>query len=583
MHESSVLLLAMPWNRPDYPSVQVGRLKAFLSGRGIDCHASYPYLSLADTLGEELYVYICETVDNVLLEGVFCSIYKGQIHGELVTELATTSGLLPESIEKVVDVCSKFLNVVLSSHDWEQYSHVGFTCTFSQTWSSLAMAKIIKEKHPQIRIVFGGTALDQKTAEYIEEHFTFVNYVVSGPGEVALLEILQNPSLPKGHRPGHTVLLQHLSTVPDYTEYLTQLSQSEMLSATTAILTTSVGCDYSRCVFCALNRDSGYLALSSDQIGELVSRFMAQHNVSRIEFADTSLVAIHSDENLCDRLATFGVEFYGEMRAVLDREKAQRLKRSGFSGVQIGVESLNTSVLKTMAKSVDLVQNIFNLKLCLEYELEVAYNLILDYPGTTDEQLNQMLSLIPIIVHLPPPSALCRFVLYKGSPAFLHPEEHGISACRPSHLYELSLGEHYGRSWPATQFDYTPFTAPSIEMLGRVDSACGEWANAYDPQNAILSIAFQNDHAVVTDRRFSKDNIFKVYGEDARCLRFCEEPRRVSDLQDSFEESTINSLVEMNLLIIDNHRALSLPVITRQRDMGYRERPNSEFAYTLQS
>lgn len=581
MPENRILLLAMPWNRPDYPSIQVGRLKSFLSGQGFECHASYPFLHLAKAIGEETYVYLCETVNEILLEGIFCSTFQENSNDALVHELAAVTGLTLATVRQIVTVCSDSLEWEYCRHDWDCYSHVGFTCTFAQTWASLALSRVVKERHPQVKIVFGGSALNEEVARHIEKQFPFVDFVVTGPGESALLELLNDPTASRGHRIGGGLLRQHLTVVPDYAEYFAQLQESGVQVTPAVILATSAGCDYNRCGFCALNNADGYLTLSAMQIGEMISRCVEKHAVSRIEFADTSLVTIHSDDPLSEQLAALGIEFYGELRAVLSDEKARRLKRAGFSGVQLGIESFITPVLTAMIKPADLVQNLYNLKLCLEHELEVAYNLILDYPGTTDDHLLQMLELLPLIVHLPPPTSLCRFLLYRNAPAFRQPEKHGILACRPSRLYVLGLGERYGRCWPAVQFDYTPYTSPSVETLGRLDSACTLWAEAYDPKRALLSVEAFPDHAVVTDRRFSMSNVYEIDGEVAHCLCYCEEPRQVNDLNRAYDHLVINELLDKRLLIIDNHRVLSLPVRSRARNMAYRERPNSDFAYNF--
>lgn len=580
MAETKVLLLAMPWTRPDYPSIQVGRLKSFLLEQGIECHASYPYLALAEAIGNEVYTFICETVNEVMLEGIFCSILCGDGYTGYQTEITAVSGLPLETIQGVAMSCSALLELECSRYNWDQYSHVGFTCTFSQTWASLAMARILKRRRPHLRIILGGSALGKEVAQYIVEQFPFVDHIVSGPGELALLDLLQEPETARSTCAGHPTLVEHLAIVPDYAEYFAQLHQTDMEIASTAILATSTGCDYNRCGFCSLNSEDRYVALSADQVGAMVVSCMEKHAVSRIEFADTSLVAIHSDDKLSNQLATLGVELYGQVRAVLNEERVKRLKKAGFSGVQIGIESFSTPVLKAMVKRADLVHNLFNLKLCLEHELEVAYNLILDYPGTSDEHLRQMIDLVPLIVHLPPPSSLCRFVLYRGSPAFLHPEKHGISAYHRSYLYELGLGDYYGRFWPAAQFDYAPSVAPSVELLCQMDSVCQAWASAYDPEHALLSAAFLADRVIISDRRISQAEVYELHGEVARCLRFCEQPRPLNDLESAFGVLALAELVDRGLLIIDNDRALSLPVTPRVRGLAPRDRPNSEFAYT---
>jgi len=54
-------LLPMPWNRADYPSIQVGLLKGHLVRRGLAVRAAYPYLDLASRLGSDLYLRLADS------------------------------------------------------------------------------------------------------------------------------------------------------------------------------------------------------------------------------------------------------------------------------------------------------------------------------------------------------------------------------------------------------------------------------------------------------------------------------------------------------------------------------------------
>ena len=76
--EPRVLLLAMPWNRWDYPSIQVGLLKAYLRAHGVAAQARYPYLDLARRLGAETYNRLADKLPPLLAE----SFFTVGIHGE---------------------------------------------------------------------------------------------------------------------------------------------------------------------------------------------------------------------------------------------------------------------------------------------------------------------------------------------------------------------------------------------------------------------------------------------------------------------------------------------------------------------
>ena len=70
--------------------------------------------------------------------------------------------------------------------DWGAYRIVGFTSTFEQNVSSLALARRIKEKWPEVVIVFGGANYDGEMGPEYVRAFPWIDYAVVGEGDQAL-------------------------------------------------------------------------------------------------------------------------------------------------------------------------------------------------------------------------------------------------------------------------------------------------------------------------------------------------------------------------------------------------------------
>jgi radical SAM superfamily enzyme YgiQ (UPF0313 family) len=66
---------------------------------------------------------------------------------------------------------------------------VGFTSMCLESHVSLEIANQLKKKHPSIKTIFGGTHFGAIANELLE-NFDFVDFVISGEGEDALLSIL---------------------------------------------------------------------------------------------------------------------------------------------------------------------------------------------------------------------------------------------------------------------------------------------------------------------------------------------------------------------------------------------------------
>ena len=71
-------------------------------------------------------------------------------------------------------------------------SVVGFTCVFSQNVASLALAKLLKERLPGVKIVFGGANCSDTRGVAIHRSFRFVDVAVRGEAEHLLPELPRN-------------------------------------------------------------------------------------------------------------------------------------------------------------------------------------------------------------------------------------------------------------------------------------------------------------------------------------------------------------------------------------------------------
>jgi hypothetical protein len=116
------------------------------------------------------------------------------------------------------------------------------------------------------------------------------------------------------------------------------------------------------------------------------------------------------------------------------------LKRAGFNGVQAGIESLSTPTLKLIRKGVTSCQNLAFLRYAKSIGIDIAWNMMTDLPGEQVEELERMLSLIPLLRHLQPPYIrLTR--IQRFSPYFSNPGKYGLSNIRPYDSYFAALPE----------------------------------------------------------------------------------------------------------------------------------------------
>ena len=153
----------MPWALFNRPSIQLGSLKAYIESRSHDfsVDTNHPYLEVAAILGPDLYYWISKN------PWVSEAIYSPLVFPELAAPAEDLSRKYARKADpntrrlfdykNLVKKVKKHLHDWIGSHDWTQYTLIGFSVCFHQFFASLAAARDIKKKHPQAIIVFGGS------------------------------------------------------------------------------------------------------------------------------------------------------------------------------------------------------------------------------------------------------------------------------------------------------------------------------------------------------------------------------------------------------------------------------------------
>lgn len=103
--------------------------------------------------------------------------------------------------------------------------------------------------------------------------------------------------------------------------------------------------------------------------------------------------------------------------------------------MQPGLESLSLAQLRAMDKGVTPMQNLVCLKWCYYYRVAVSWNILLGFPGETNEDYRRQIEIIPSLFHLQPPEGAGKFWLERFSPYYTRPREHGVRITGPGLAY----------------------------------------------------------------------------------------------------------------------------------------------------
>ena len=107
--------------------------------------------------------------------------------------------------------------------------------------------------------------------------------------------------------------------------------------------------------------------------------------------------------------------FFAEIRGTTRPEQLEIYSRGGLQTIQVGIEALSTSLLRKMVKGVTAIDNIAMMKFSLACGIRLEGNLILEFPGSTLEEVGETLENLDFVLPYRP-LATAVFFLGHGSP-----------------------------------------------------------------------------------------------------------------------------------------------------------------------
>lgn len=473
--QAQVALVNMPFSYSKYPSIQLGTLSALLKAHGVpvDCH--HLNVRFAHKIGVPLYEMICE---KRALFGEWLFSYLlfrdnpkradyPRVFKPVFEQIAQESGHPLSFFEDMATrTAPQFLTWAMTAIDWSQYKLVGFTSTFDQNVASLTLAKLIKDLYPDVKIVFGGANYDGDMGMEYFRAFPFIDYVVVGEGEEVVLQLVRHVTeggtapVPNGvlHRADGQIRFTPNTTLfsdfgktgpPDYDDYyhlLAELGDASQGLDRILLYEGSRGCwwgEKHHCTFCGLNAQSmKFRAKSPEQAAREMAALSSRYDTTRFRLVD-NIIDMKYVENLFGQFAAAhcDLDVFIETKSNLHKSQIRTLAVGGVKCMQPGLESLSLSQLKAMDKGVTPMQNIVCLKWSYYYRVAVSWNILLGFPGETNDDYRRQIELLPSLFHLQAPEATGKFWLQRFSPYFMRPHEYGVRITGPGMAYEYVYDE----------------------------------------------------------------------------------------------------------------------------------------------
>ena len=617
--EPAVGLVFMPWGAAERGSIALGILKQCARNIGVDSDIHYLNIKLAEMMGVERYKGIVNS--SALLPEWFFSYSlfgpggSGMIKnswedlpttpgGKLIQELLVEAGVTEEICQEVLALIPRYIDNCLTAIDWSKYKIVGFSTTFAQTISSLMLAKRIKERYPEVKIVFGGANVDSVMGFELIKAFDWVDYVVHGEAEKTFPKLVKNvleesyfenvpgvsmrqgEDLIDGHATSNPLKDLNESPAPDYTDYYTQLDQYGLRKDLAIMLPfeSARGCwwgEKAHCTFCGLNGSTmAFRKKDPLRVYDEIIGIASKYKCLSLEAVD-NILELGYMEHLLPKLidADLDLSIFYEVKASLSKKEIRLLSEAGVRTIQPGIESLSTEVLRIMRKGMTAIQNIQLLKWCFDFNILPLWNILYGFPGETAELYRDYPRIIRSIMHLHPPYSEGPIVFERFSPYHFEREKFKLKL-RPSRAYPLlypeqlmdydNLAYYFDGEWEKEQ-DPEEYMAPAKEVIAL-------WKETWKDRTVYFNYEKGPSFSTLFDNRPLKGGKelvprrIKLNEIQSSIFTLCDQIQSIKTIQQMLEkrfesppslqqtEAMLNKFVDQGLIFREADRYLSLAV-----------------------
>lgn len=562
-----IALVNMPFAMADRPSIQCGLLKSCLKQAGHHTDVFYLNLEFAAEFGADLYRETSRLRTDLLLgEWLFSVAAFGPRSDEADYRQACSSvdGVCDKLSIDFEELC-RLRNEVLPSWidhwvgqiDWSSYLAVGFTSTFEQNTAAFALARRIKERHPEVAILFGGANFDGTMGQEYVRALSFIDYAVVGEGDKVLPQLVARLAQGKdplelkgvlGRRNGKLIengpapRVEDMDSVPDpdydeYFETLFRLGTEKALGKSTPLLLfeSSRGCwwgEKQHCTFCGLNNNGmKFRSKSPNEALRQLERLSSRYKIVNFEAVD-NIIDYKYIEQLCGPLSQQKNDYriFYEVKANLNPNQLRTMARAGINGIQPGIESLNSHILHLMRKGVTMLRNVRLLKWGYYYGMRLSWNILTGFPGETEQDYTDQLRIVKLLRHLPPPTGVGPIWLERFSPYFFD-RSFPVKDVKPLDVYSFIYPQDkITLEDVAYFFNYHMDSTIPFDCHGELTALVESWTSAWE-RRPRPTLAYQRapNWVQIIDRRTEDIAAHSFEGWKAKVYELCGETERTVD------------------------------------------------------
>ncbi len=586
-----IILASMPWAIFNRPSIQLGCLKSYIeTSTRYRVTTLHPYLDIAQAIGITNYNIIADNswAGEALFSALLFPAQRDKAKKVFKESLGLKAKQLPafdSLLSNLEESCKQWIDRV----DWRSYQLAGFSLCFSQLLASLYIATQLKHMPACPPIVFGGSSCGGTLGTSLLRAFSVIDYIIDGEGETPLAGLCAYLSGDSNQLPARVLSrrsftdrvaapdITDINTLPtpDYSSYFQELHRvfPDSPFIPTLPLEFSRGCWWNKCTFCNLNLQwSGYRWKKATKVLKELEQLTTSHQCLDYTFTDNSLPPREADV-FFDTVTKSNADyrFFAEVRGITTPDKLKKHRCGGLDTIQVGIESLSNSLLAKMKKGVSVIENIAIMKYAMTAGIVLEGNLIIEFPGSTSEEVNKTVENLEYVRPYHPLSA-ATFFLGHGSPIDLSPVAYGIKAVTRHRKNRALFPMNIFQNLDLLTKEYRGDRQKQRKLWQPVRESIARWQHFHSHRNSTFSCALSyrdgGGFLIIRQELPQAPPLrHRLQGFSRAIYLFCDEIRTVNDICGQFKNlkesailAFIHQLCQKRLMYRENNRILSLAI-----------------------
>ncbi|MBW2514284.1 MAG: radical SAM protein [Deltaproteobacteria bacterium] len=329
------------------------------------------------------------------------------------------------------------------------------------------------------------------------------------------------------------------------------------------------------CAFCNLNLQwSGYRKRAFTEVVHDIDTLTERHQSLSVAFMDNVLPA-ESSGRLFAGLARLNkdLKMFSEIRASTPLRTLAKMRSSGMTEVQVGIESFSSKLLNKMNKGTSTICNMEIMKHCEALNLRNASNLMLCFPGSDEGDVTETMKNLEFALPFRPLKPV-NFWLGLGSPVYQNPARFHIRSISNHPHYRVLFPEHVTKNVRFSMQSYRGDLLRQKRLWKPVEKKIQAWSQMYadlhrhPSAGPILSYREGGRFLVVRQRRLNADPLqHRLTGTSREIYLFCGKVRSFRRITSQFPELSEDKLMQFlrmmtgkRLMFEEQKKFLSLAV-----------------------